>query len=228
MKKHIMVVDDSRFNLAVAKDALEGQYTVTCVSSGIEALKSLEENTPDTILLDIIMPGMDGIETMKRIQKRVWGADIPIIFLTGETDNEVEAECLALGAQDFIAKPFFKPTMLHRIARILELEDFKRAAKMDALTGTWNRKYFEDHVQSYLNNAGEVGAFFMLDIDNFKRINDTYGHLTGDELLVRFSKVLSSVSRQDDLVGRLGGDEFAIFSRKVASIETAKKEAARL
>lgn len=228
MKKHIMVVDDSRFNQAMVRDALEEKYIVTCLSSGEEILKRLEEETPDLILLDIIMPQMDGIETMKEIQKRHRHCDIPIIFLTGETNNEVEAECLALGAQDFITKPFFKPTMLHRIDRILELEEFKRAAKKDALTGLWNRKYFEENVQNYLEKSEGQGAFFMLDVDNFKRVNDTYGHPAGDELLVQFSKLILSASEPGDLIGRLGGDEFAIFSTSITDKEAARKKSGEI
>lgn len=228
MKKHIMVVDDSRFNQAMARDALEEKYTVTCLSSGAEILKRLDEETPDLILLDIIMPQMDGIEAMKEIQKKHRNYDIPIVFLTGETNNEVEAECLALGAQDFITKPFFKPTMLQRIDRILELEEFKRAAKKDALTGLWNRKYFEENVQSYLEKSKGQGAFFMLDVDNFKRINDTYGHPTGDELLVQFSQIIRAVSEPGDLIGRLGGDEFAIFSTNITDEEAARKKSSEI
>lgn len=224
MKKHIMVIDDSRLNLAEAKDALKELYTVSCISSGMEALKRLKKERPDLILLDIVMPQMDGVETMKEIQKINRGEEIPIVFLTAETNNEVEAECLALGAQDFITKPFFKPTMLHRIARVLELEDFKRAAKKDALTGLWNRRYFEEYVQSYLEDSGGKGTFFMLDLDNFKQVNDTYGHLIGDEVLIQFSKAIQSVTGSEDLVGRLGGDEFAIFSIGITDKETAERK----
>lgn len=228
MEKHVIVVDDSRFNLAMARDALEEKYAVTCLSSGMELLKRLEKELPDLVLLDIIMPQMDGIEVMKEMKKRHWAAEVPIVFLTSETNNEVEAECLSLGAQDFITKPFFKPTMLHRIERILELEEFKKSAKRDALTGLWNRRYFEEHVQSYLEKAEGLGAFFMLDLDNFKQINDTYGHLTGDEALVQFSSVIQSVSEPEDLIGRLGGDEFAIFSKSVTSKESARKKSREL
>lgn len=219
-----MVVDDSLLNLFMAKEALKEDYKVTCVASGVEALKQLEKEIPDLILLDIIMPQMDGIQTMKEIQKRNHEADIPIVFLTAEKNNEIEAECLSLGAQDFITKPFFKPTMLHRIARVLELEGFKKAAKKDALTGLWNRRYFEENVQCCLNSTNGRGAFFMLDVDNFKRINDTYGHLAGDELLIRFSDVIRSVSEPGDLIGRLGGDEFAIFSKSITNKEAASKK----
>lgn len=228
MKKHIMVVDDSRFNLAMAKDALEEVYTVTCFNSGREVLVALEEEKPDLILLDIIMPEMDGIETMKEIQKRFWENEIPIVFLTGETNHEIEAKCLSLGAQDFITKPFFKPVMLHRIARILELEDFKRSAKKDALTGLWNRKHFEDSVKSYLQSTDGAGAFIMLDVDNFKQVNDTYGHLAGDELLTRFAETITLISEPGDLIGRLGGDEFAIFSKNIKTREAAWERSSQI
>lgn len=121
----ILVIDDNKMNLIVAKNTLSTRFDVMAVVSGQLALKYLENHKPDIILLDILMPQMDGIETFKRIRKSKNGAHIPIIFLTSEDESEVEAQCLALGADDFITKPFVPEVMKNRILRVLELYDFR-------------------------------------------------------------------------------------------------------
>lgn len=119
--KHILVVDDNKMNLVMAKQELSEEYQVTPVISGAQALQFLEKKHTDLILLDIYMPEMDGRETMKRIRERKEWAKIPIIFLTADSSPETEAKCLSDGADDFIAKPFVPQVMKSRISRILEL-----------------------------------------------------------------------------------------------------------
>lgn len=119
--KHILVVDDNKVNLVMAKQELSKEYQVTPVISGAQALQFLEKKHTDLILLDIYMPEMDGRETMKRIREREEWAKIPIIFLTADSSPETEAQCLLDGADDFIAKPFVAQVMQSRISRILEL-----------------------------------------------------------------------------------------------------------
>ena len=123
--KHILVVDDNKTNLAMAKQELMHDYQVTPVISGMQALQFLEKKTPDLILLDINMPEMDGLETLRRIRENNAWSKIPIIFLTAESNPETESECLELGAEDFIAKPFVPRVMRSRISRILELEELR-------------------------------------------------------------------------------------------------------
>lgn len=123
---HILVVDDDKLNLAMAYDALKKDFMVSLVSSGAEALEFLENKDVDLILLDIEMPRMNGIETLKKIRDNAATAKIPVIFLTAVTDNQVEAECIAMGAQDYIMKPFYQPAMESRICRVLELDNLRR------------------------------------------------------------------------------------------------------
>lgn len=123
--KHILVVDDNKTNLAVAKYELSKEYQVTPVTSGFQALQFLEKRTSDLILLDINMPEMDGKETMRRIRERKEWARIPIIFLTADSSPETEAQCLADGADDFIAKPFVPKVMLSRVSRLIELNELR-------------------------------------------------------------------------------------------------------
>lgn len=125
--KHILVVDDNKTNLAIAKQELSSEYQVTPVISGFQALKFLEKKHPDLILLDISMPEMDGKETMLRIRNNTDWSDIPIIFLTADTSSETEAECLMLGADDYISKPFVPIVMKSRISRIIELSELRNS-----------------------------------------------------------------------------------------------------
>lgn len=123
--KHILIVDDNKNNLVMAKQELSDEYQVTPVISGEQALKFLEKKSTDLILLDINMPDIDGKETMRRIRENPEWAGIPIIFLTADSSPETEAECLSAGADDFIAKPFVPQVMKSRISRILELHDLR-------------------------------------------------------------------------------------------------------
>ena len=123
--KHILIVDDNKTNLTVAKNELSKEYLVTPVISGFQALQFLEKKATDLILLDINMPEMDGKETMRRIREKKEWAKIPIIFLTADSSPETEAQCLSDGADDFIAKPFVPQVMKSRVSRILELSEFR-------------------------------------------------------------------------------------------------------
>lgn len=163
--KHILVVDDNKVNLSSAKAALNHCYKVTAVMSGVQALKFLEKNTCDLILLDIKMPEMNGFEVMSRIQKMENCRDIPIIFLTANNDPETENRCLEKGAVDFIAKPFVVNVMLSRIRRILELEDLKNNLEEKIEEKT-------KHI-SYIQQMMVLGMATMVE----SRDNSTGGHI---------------------------------------------------
>lgn len=239
--KHILVVDDDSMNCILAKRALEKQYQVTTVSSGTEAIAFLEKELPDLILMDIEMPRMSGMEAVSLIKEKEEWAKIPIIFLTADSDPSTEVKCLELGADDFVAKPFVPMVMNSRISKILELHDLRadleqelesktkqmeaatQKSLTDALTGLHNREYLSLKLKE-LMDAGHKGALFMIDLDNFKSINDTYGHIVGDKTLQLFSEVLRKHARAEDIICRLAGDEFVAFFTDMTSRElTAKK-----
>ncbi len=232
--KHILIVDDNKANLAAARTVLSDTYKVTAVTMGVQALKFLENNSCDLILLDINMPEMDGFEVMEKIRENEKRSSIPIIFLTADNDAETENRCLEAGALDFIAKPFVASVMRSRISRILELEDMRRQladkleqkikevtdikskSQQDALTGLWNRAYTEKSVNELVEN-GTVGAIFMIDMDNFKAINDNYGHIEGDNTLKMFADTMREFSKDGDILCRIGGDEFVMFVNGLTS-----------
>lgn len=225
---HILVVDDDMMNLMLVKHALKEKYEITSVTSGEAALEVLEKEIPDIVLLDIEMPGMDGREVARRMKEDKRLESVPIIFLTADTDPQTEAECLQMGADDFIIKPFVPIVMTRRIGRILEvrelrqaletqieqktrqIEDVTRMSITDALTGLYNRSYLEKKIAELIQE-GHVGTLFIMDMDNFKKVNDTFGHIAGDKSLQLLAEVLRANSRKVDVVGRLGGDEFVIF-----------------
>ena len=232
--KTILVVDDNKLNLAEARSVLRDKYKVIPVKKGQQALTYLESNECDIILLDINMPEMDGFEVMERIREMEQCRNIPVIFLTADNDVETETRCFKEGALDFIAKPFVPAVMLSRIGRILELEelrqgladrleqktrevsDIKSKSRQDALTGLWNRLHTEETVNEMLEH-GTRGALLMMDMDNFKLINDNYGHIAGDRTLKMFAETLREFSSEDDVLCRIGGDEFIVFVKDVTS-----------
>lgn len=226
--KHILIVDDNKVNLTAAKAALSDLYKITAVTSGAQTLKFLEKNIPDLILLDINMPEMDGFEVLEKIKSNIDCRNIPVIFLTADNDSETESKCLESGAIDFIAKPFVTAVMRSRISRALELEDLRKSLAdkldqkikevsdikskscQDALTGLWNRAYTEERVSEILK-SGVKGALFMMDMDNFKAINDNYGHIAGDHTLKAFADTMKKYALEGDVLCRIGGDEFMAF-----------------
>lgn len=226
--KHILVVDDDRISLIICREALADRYKMSAACSGMEAIRFFEKNTCDLVLLDINMPNMNGFEVLEQLKSMENAKDVPVVFLTADSDAVIESQCFDRGAQDFIAKPFVKQVLCSRIGRILELNELRESladklkkktleveeissiAHKDVLTGLWNRNYMELHVNELLQEQ-KCGILFMMDLDRFKAINDRYGHLTGDHVLKIFAQILVNNSEEGELLGRLGGDEFVMF-----------------
>jgi len=240
--KQILVVDDNRMNCVMAKKALEEEYEVYMVYSGTEALAFLEEKDVDLVIMDISMPDISGTETVARIRTYEKWQELPIIFLTADTDPKTEVECLSSGADDFIIKPFVPVVMKTRVSRILEIHELRKELQKkletstkqaetatlksltDALTGLRNRDYIKKELGTWLKDGGN-GAMFMIDLDNFKTMNDTYGHIMGDKTLQQFAEVLKVYSEEKDMVCRLAGDEFVCFYPNLTDKEVACKKA---
>lgn len=216
IKKHILIVDDVTTNLKCLGEILKSEYSLSMAKSGEQALTMIKKIKPDLVLLDVKMPGMDGYETFECIKKIPECADVPVIFLTADTQNDSELKGLRLGACDFIRKPYEPDVMIGRIERVLLQEErnreIKNAALRDSLTGLWNRGYIQSEIDNMEENDAS-GSFLILDLDNFKGINDTYGHVVGDAALVAFANTLERFVHKDDIVSRIGGDEFAVFLR---------------
>ena len=215
----IMIVDDMIENVIFLEQILQKSgFRTISAQSGDAALDLLTEYTPDLILLDIVMHGISGFETCARIQSNKDFIDIPVIFLGARKDEKTIIESFIYGGLDYVVKPFNSPELLARVNTHLQLKKAKEKlhilAFTDMLTGLYNRrKFFEvlDQEQSRVFRYKEDSSFIMIDIDHFKRINDEYGHDTGDKALIRFADIVKSALRETDHAGRLGGEEFGII-----------------
>ena len=213
--KKIWIVDDEEIVCRIAEKALQQQYEIQCVSSGVEALSLYsQENAPDLILMDLNMPEMNGYEVMEHLKEN--GAqEIPIIFMTSNEDTESEVRGLEMGAKDYIHKPFIPDVLLKRVEKVINNEEMKKVleknADTDPLTGLLNRRAIAALVDEYVSVKRQSGVLLMMDVDNFKQVNDTFGHEAGDRLLIRLGEILRPYVRSYDVVGRIGGDEFVIF-----------------
>lgn len=226
--KKILMIDDDKVSLSTAKGVLANEYKMISVLDGTQGLKFLENNECDLILLDINMPGMNGFEVLEQIRKQEKNVNIPVIFLTSDNDADTETKCFESGAMDFISKPFVPSVIKSRVNRTIELEEYRAALAKelhekkqevdeiktksftDALTGLWNREFTEKKVNEILS-TGANGCLFMVDLDNFKTINDNYGHQEGDRVLNMFADTLREYSGENDVICRIGGDEFVAF-----------------
>ncbi|WP_300155558.1 diguanylate cyclase [Solidesulfovibrio sp.] len=214
----VLVVDDAPSNLAILTETLRGEFDVRIATSGPEALRLVDASAPDLILLDILMPDMDGYEVCRRLKADHTTRNIPIIFLTAKNEVSDETLGLALGAVDYITKPVTVPVVQARVRAHVELKrrgDLLETLSMrDGLTGIPNRRRFDECLERAWRHSMRCAtplSVIMADIDDFKAYNDAYGHVAGDACLRRVAMALSEVLRRPgDLAARFGGEEFAI------------------
>lgn len=241
-KTTVLVIDDSRFICSIVENVFENDADV-CVNkafSGDEGIQQAIETLPDLILLDIVILPMDGFEIFKQLKADDRTKHIPIIFITGNNDTETIVKCFELGAVDYIAKPFIPVELRARVKSRLDFQkaqnelekamvELKHMANNDFLTGLYNRRHFIRCVQDFANKKNQQqvkledskGMYLAIfDIDNFKMINDTYGHGGGDYVLVVVSDIFKSVSNEQVICSRWGGEEFILVS-----LETTLEEA---
>lgn len=213
----ILVVDDQPTNIHILAEALAGLYEIKIATSGAVALELMAlPDKPDLILLDIVMPGIDGYEVCRQIKNSEPTKDIPVIFVTAKSEAEDEERGLNLGAVDYISKPYKLPIILARVRNHLSLKHksdlLESFALLDGLTGIPNRRRFDETFDAEWRRAVRSGrplSLIMMDIDFFKQYNDHYGHGAGDNCLINVAKcILYCVNRPGDLVARYGGEEF--------------------
>ncbi|MHC1683550.1 MAG: diguanylate cyclase [Clostridiaceae bacterium] len=218
MNAKILIIDDSKLNVRLLADILEGEgYTVYYAYDGLSGVEKAHEVKPDVILSDIIMPGIDGFEVCRLIKCSYEIEDIPIIMITAKTGSMDIKKALGLGAFDYIKKPFDEVEVVARVQcaiRYKQHEDkLKEMAMKDGLTGLYNHslliELFEKEYDKQSREKGTL-SFVMLDIDYFKKVNDTYGHIAGDEILRGVSSLIKDNLRNYDIAGRYGGEEFSV------------------
>lgn len=217
----LLVVDDEAANLEVVAAVLSGQdYRVHVARSGQQALDTAEQIHPDLILLDLMMPGIDGLQTCRQLKQIPALRDVPVIFLTAMDDEEHTIQGFEAGAVDYVTKPFNPRILLARVATHLKLlqnsRELAAIAQRDGLTGIGNRRAFDQRMDSEWRRCHRSHAglgLLMLDVDYFKPYNDSYGHLQGDQALKQVADIIANaVGRAGDFPARYGGEEFAILS----------------
>jgi two-component system cell cycle response regulator len=219
----IMAVDDDADSLRIVQHALEheGYKVITCLSGG-EALKKLEGITPDLVLLDVNMPQISGLDTLKKLRFRK--EYVAVIFISGNSGVHDVVTGLDLGADDYIRKPFNIYEVLARVRSQLRMKDIQDALKeankklkdlvdIDDLTGLYNmRSLYQrlDHEISRARRTGQLVGVVMMDMDNFKTVNDSHDHLFGSFVLSEVGKIIKQTIRTTDFAARYGGDEFLV------------------
>jgi diguanylate cyclase (GGDEF)-like protein len=219
-KANILVVDDNPDKLHLLEAALSlAGYTVATATDGVEALAAVENYQPDLIITDVMMPRMNGYELAQRIRANPLTKFIPVIMQTA-AGRRVEdlRRASEVGALGYITDPTDLDLLLARTRTLLEFKAYldvcEEAAFTDHLTGLANRRRFERQLEREVSRTLRLGhpfSLLMIDIDNFKNLNDTFGHNVGDEAIRRMGKILREGTRGIDLAARFGGEEFAIL-----------------
>ncbi|MCL2358077.1 MAG: diguanylate cyclase [Defluviitaleaceae bacterium] len=219
MKNSILIVDDEAVNILALIEILRDDYTLFTERIGCNCFETAVRLQPDLILLDILMPEMNGFEIIALLQADARTKDIPIIFVTGLNKASDEVLGFSLGAVDYINKPFsanvVKIRVRHQMKILNLIREIQTLSITDHLTGIGNRRYFNTLLSQEWERAKRNHtslSFMILDVDDFKKFNDTYGHVNGDTALQRIARaVCSEITRASDKVARWGGEEFAVI-----------------
>lgn len=241
-KEKLLIVDDSRFQRVVFREMLAEKFEILEAVDGKECLEIIKKNgnNIDIVLLDLVMPNMDGFEVLRKRQTIKEFESIPVIALTTSNEISFQTEAFELGANDFIMKPVDARIAISRINNTLEsvrhlkkvLEEqnsWKLKSQIDEMTHLFNKITTEKMVTSVLSEFPQKKqALIVVDIDNFKSVNDILGHKVGDHIICVVAGVLSSLFRNTDIIGRIGGDEFVVLMRNVPDYNVVTKKAAQL
>ncbi len=216
-KPRLLLVDDQPINIQVLHPIFAADYQIFMATNGAQALAICRDNPPDLVLLDVVMPGMDGFEVCTQLKADSSTCNIPVIFVTAHDDTTQETHGLDVGAVDFISKPVNPAVVRARVKTHLILkfqsDIMRKLIYLDGLTSVFNRRYFDQQlaveVARSVRNQLPL-AVIMLDVDFFKLYNDHYGHQAGDDCLRQIAQTLKTgLKRPADLVARYGGEEFA-------------------
>jgi diguanylate cyclase (GGDEF)-like protein len=218
-KGRILIVDDAMENIQILHHALQDEHDVLFAMNGAKALHIAQHQLPDLILLDAVMPGMDGYAVCTALRASAITRDIPIIFVTALKTPEDETRALDAGAADFISKPVNAAVVRARVRTQLTVKRQSDALReltlTDGLTGVGNRRAFNEALEAEWRRCARAQvpmSLIMVDIDHFKNFNDAYGHQEGDACLQQAGAAMRRAAmRPQDLVARYGGEEFAIL-----------------
>jgi len=218
-KNTVLIVDDEKMNIFTLTQILSPEYTIYTAKNGQDAIEIANNYLPDVILLDIIMPIMDGYEVIKSLKSSEKTKEIPVVFITGLSNAKSEEKGLALGASDYISKPFSPSIVKLRIHNQIQMLNhfklIKDLSMTDTLTGLPNRRSFNERLNLEWEHARRdktTLSIFVFDIERFKNYNDTYGHLQGDNALKAVAHtIMRTINRSIDFIARWGGEEFIVL-----------------
>jgi len=223
--KNLLVVDDTEINIDILLELLSDTYEITVALDGPSALEIVAEEEIDLILLDIMMPNMDGYEVCEILKSNRKTKDIPVIFITAKIDEDSIEKAYDVGGIDYVTKPFKPKELLARIKTQLTMQELIKSletthkelellASIDPMTKLYNRRYFTTtsaYILDLAKRDKKELSILMIDIDKFKTINDTYGHPIGDKVIIELADKLLKHQRKSDVVCRFGGEEFIIL-----------------
>ncbi|MCI9465821.1 MAG: diguanylate cyclase [Ruminiclostridium sp.] len=216
----ILIVDDSVVQATQLKNILDDEYDVTIAQTAGEGLHRASSEAYSLILLDVVMPEMDGFTLLKKLQEEIITQNVPVILITSLADVENEQRGLVLGAVDYITKPFHALIVKARVNTHIKLYNYRRQVEAqsmtDQLTGIANRRKYEQYCAVKWQEAARLQLPFsicMFDIDRFKVYNDTFGHPAGDKVIAAVAKTAASLlQRSTDFLARYGGEEFVALT----------------
>lgn len=232
-KEIVLVIDDSALICKVVEDILKtASLDVVKANHGEDGLKLAIDLVPNLILLDLILPKINGFEICRSLKSNPITMHIPIMFITAKQDSEVIVKCFECGGVDYIAKPFIPSELKARVRVHLEnqrakneltiiIKEMTKMVNHDYLTKIYSRRYFMSKLKMQLDTNHDDMVIALGDIDDFKKVNDTYGHSMGDEVLHCVAETMNETCRVNDIVARWGGEEFIMFFPK-ATVEEAK------
>ena len=216
----ILIVDDSLLQATQLKAIIEDEYDVTIAQTAEDGLRRASDEDFSLILLDVVMPEMDGFTLLKKLQEEIITQNVPVILITSLADAVNEQHGLILGAVDYITKPYIPLIVKARVNTHVKLYQYRRQIEeqsmTDQLTGVANRRRYDRYSLTKWNEAARLHVPFsicMFDIDHFKMYNDTFGHPAGDKVIAAIAKtIFSHLKRSTDFVARYGGEEFVAIS----------------
>lgn len=214
----VLIVDDNKINLRLLRQILEDEgFIIKCINESTNVIEQATIFNPDIILLDIMMPELDGFEVCKLLKENSDLSNIPVIMITAKTESTDLKRALEIGAFDYIKKPVDEIEVVARIFSAYKYKNtndkLREMAMRDGLTGLYNHTFLLELFQREVQKESGLNkniAFLMIDIDYFKNINDTYGHMIGDAVIRKLSDLLIDTVRANDIIGRYGGEEFGI------------------
>jgi len=221
----ILIVDDEPINIKMLGNLFKHSYKIQALTNGCEVMDTiLRGDLPDLILLDVVMPNCDGYNICRLLKENEMTKNIPVIFITSKNSDDDQIIGLKLGAADYISKPFHPEIVIARVRNQLELKRYRdileNAVYVDGLTKVANRRKFDEYLDEAIATATRTHdhvGLIMIDIDFFKKFNDTYGHMHGDIVLEQVADAIQNAfSRKGDLVARYGGEEFSCIVKNAS------------